>query len=152
MGREKVVSIQGWRRAVGRASQGPVGNSSFRALHFPLTCLEQLETVLAVGVAFWLGEWLVEPGLNRLSRGESTVQLEPRAVDVLVCLARRAGEVVSRQDLIDEVWDTEFVSYNTLASRIGELRQALGDERPATPVHRDHSQARLPADRPGRGG
>ena len=122
----KIVSLERWRRAVSSHRQlglAPGASGPYIYSKVP----ELIDNVLAEGVPFHLGEWLVEPALNRLSGAGTTVQLEPRAVDVLVCLARRAGEVVSRQDLIDQVWDTEFVAYNTLASRIGDLRQALGD-------------------------
>jgi len=49
-------------------------------------------------------------------------------MDVLVYLAGRAGEVVSHPELQDGIWQTEFVSYNTVAARISELREALGDD------------------------
>ena len=75
---------------------------------------------------FRLGDWLVEPRLNRISRADAEAQLETKAMDVLVLLARRAGEVVSHAELQDAVWQTEFVSYNTLAVRVSELREALG--------------------------
>jgi len=86
------------------------------------------ETAPEMGARFRLGEWLVEPRLNRISRSDTEVQLETKAMDVLVLLARRAGEVVSHAELQDAVWQTEFVSYNTLAVRVSELREALGDD------------------------
>jgi DNA-binding winged helix-turn-helix (wHTH) protein len=46
---------------------------------------------------FRLGEWLVQPALGRVSGPSGEVQLQPRAIDVLVYLAENAGEVVSRQ-------------------------------------------------------
>ena len=49
-------------------------------------------------------------------------------MDVLLCLVDHAGEVVSKNDLLDAVWQTEFVSDNTLQGRIAELREALGDD------------------------
>ena len=49
--------------------------------------------------AFRVGEWLVQPSLNRVTRGDTTIQLELKVMDVLVCLAGRAGEVVSRREL-----------------------------------------------------
>jgi DNA-binding winged helix-turn-helix (wHTH) protein len=79
------------------------------------------------GRPFRLGDWLVEPSLNRLSRGDTTIQLELKVMDVLVCLAKRAGEVVTRQEIIDRVWATEFISDNTLTHAVTELRNALGD-------------------------
>ena len=85
------------------------------------------ERVPEAGARFRLGDWLVEPSLNRISRGGSAVQLESKAMDVLVYLAGRAGEVVSHAELQDAVWQTEFVSYNTVANRIyGASRGARG--------------------------
>jgi DNA-binding winged helix-turn-helix (wHTH) protein len=77
---------------------------------------------------FRLGGWLVEPSLNRISRDGSTIQLELKWMDVLVCLAERAGEVVPRFEIIDRVWATEFITDNTLTHTIAELRNALGDD------------------------
>jgi DNA-binding winged helix-turn-helix (wHTH) protein len=77
---------------------------------------------------FRIGDWLVEPSLSRVSRGDEQVQLELKAMDVLVCLARHAGELVTRQQLVDEVWKAEFISDNTLTHAIAELRHALGDD------------------------
>ena len=47
------------------------------------------------GRPFRLGGWLVEPSLNRISRGEESIQLELKVMDVLVCLAEQSGEVVT---------------------------------------------------------
>jgi len=77
--------------------------------------------------SFKLGDWLVEPMLDRMSRGEQIVRLRPRAMDVLACLALQAGELASKQQLIDAVWRTEFVSEHALTQVIAELRAALGD-------------------------
>jgi hypothetical protein len=48
-------------------------------------------------------------------------------MDVLTALAFTAGKLVSKRDLIDEVWRTEFVSDHALTQVIAELRAALGD-------------------------
>jgi hypothetical protein len=48
-------------------------------------------------------------------------------MDVLICLALEAGKLASKQDLIDAVWRTEFVSEHALTQVIAELRSALGD-------------------------
>jgi DNA-binding winged helix-turn-helix (wHTH) protein len=69
----------------------------------------------------------VEPTLNRISKDGRCEHLEPKAVEVLVCLAERSGEVVSRRELIDRVWATEFISDNTLTHTILVLRKTLGD-------------------------
>ncbi len=88
----------------------------------------QFEKSHVVGGPFRIGDWLVEPSLNRLSRGETTIQLELKVMDVLVCLAERAGEVLTRQEIVDRVWATEFISDNTLTHAITEIRNALGDD------------------------
>ena len=77
---------------------------------------------------FRVGDWLVEPRLNRLTRGGESIQLELKWMDVLVCLAEQAGKVVSRIEIIDRVWATEFITDNTLTHTIAELRNALGDD------------------------
>ncbi|HSN54375.1 MAG TPA: transcriptional regulator, partial [Candidatus Sulfomarinibacteraceae bacterium] len=78
--------------------------------------------------AFRVGEWLVQRWLNRVTRGDTTIQLELKVMDVLVCLAGRAGEVVSRRELTDTVWATEFISDNTVSHAVADLRGALGDD------------------------
>jgi DNA-binding winged helix-turn-helix (wHTH) protein len=83
--------------------------------------------VIASRRPFHLGDWLVEPMLDRMSRGEQVVQLRPRAMDVLACLALQGGELASKRHLIDTVWRTEFVSDHVLTQVIAELRAALGD-------------------------
>ncbi len=88
----------------------------------------QFEKPVAAGGSFRIGEWLIEPSLNRVSRGDTTIQLELKVMDVLVCLAERAGEVVTRFEIIDRVWATEFIADNTLTHAINEIRTALGDD------------------------
>ena len=78
--------------------------------------------------SFNVGGWLVVPSLNRLSRGEETVRLELKLMEVLVYLAERTGELVSKRELIDAVWKVEVISDGTLTRAIALLRKALGDE------------------------
>ena len=88
----------------------------------------QVEIVQKNEAQFRVAEWLVEPSLNRISRDGVSVQLELKAMDVLLCLAGRPGELVTKHELVDTVWQTEFVSDNTLTRRIAELRGAFGDD------------------------
>ena len=76
---------------------------------------------------FHLGEWLVEPTLNRVSRDDITVQLEQRVMAVLIFLSRHAGELVTRRNLVDSVWDEGFVADNTITHAVTELRKAFRD-------------------------
>ncbi len=78
--------------------------------------------------SFHLGDWLVEPTLDRISRDGTVLQLRPRAMDVLAALTAAAGALASKRDLIDAVWQTEFVSDHALTQVIAELRAALGDD------------------------
>jgi hypothetical protein len=94
---------------------------------------QKFENAAPADGPFHLDDWLVEPSLNRLSRGATTVQLELKVMDVLVCLAERAGEVVTRQEIVDRVWATEFISDNTLTHAVTELRNALGEIRQSFP-------------------
>jgi len=78
--------------------------------------------------SFTIGEWSVNPSLNRLSRGEETVQLELKMMEVLVYLAGKAGELVTKRELIDSVWQVEVISDGTLTRAVALLRKALGDD------------------------
>ena len=77
---------------------------------------------------FSLRDWNVEPSLNRISRGDTTVHLRPRLMDVLVCLAEHEGEVVSKEEILAGVWGRPFLAESVLSRTIAELRQALGDD------------------------
>ncbi len=83
---------------------------------------------------FRIGECLIEPRQNRIVRRESEVRLEPRVMDVLVCLAERAGEVVSRETLNQQVWGNIVVTDQAVTNCISELRHHLGDDRSANRV------------------
>jgi len=74
-----------------------------------------------------VGDWLVEPDISRVSRGDASVQLEIRMMQVLTYLAERPGVTVTRRELFDVVWATEFVSDNALTHAVAEIRKALGD-------------------------
>jgi DNA-binding winged helix-turn-helix (wHTH) protein/TolB-like protein/TPR repeat protein len=75
-----------------------------------------------------IGEWQVRPSLNRLARDGETASLPSRFMDLLVFMARRPGEVVSKDEIIEAVWQKEFVSDGTLTHAVAALRQTLGDD------------------------
>ncbi|MGB8436300.1 MAG: winged helix-turn-helix domain-containing protein [Burkholderiales bacterium] len=74
-----------------------------------------------------VGEWVVEPALNQLSAAGKTVKLEPKAMSVLVHLAGRPGQVVSREALLSAVWPGVLVGDDSLTQVVIKLRKALGD-------------------------
>jgi predicted ATPase/DNA-binding winged helix-turn-helix (wHTH) protein len=77
----------------------------------------------------WLhfGEFRLHPGQRRLYSGEDAVQLGSRAMDVLIALVRRRGEIASKCDVMTEVWGTNRVEENNLTTQIAAARRALGD-------------------------
>ena len=74
-----------------------------------------------------MGEWLAQPTLNTLTRGDTLLHVRPQLMDVLVCLARHPGRVVLKDNLLAEVWPDRFVSESGLVRCVAELRQLLGD-------------------------
>ena len=78
--------------------------------------------------SFDLADWRVSPHEGLVSRGDEVVHLEPLAMEVLVYLARHAGEVVSRELLEKEVWRGAVVSYDAVTNTIIKLRKALQDD------------------------
>ena len=77
---------------------------------------------------FRVGDWLVEPAVGCVSRDGGSVKLEPKVMDLLVCLARRPGTVLSREELEEAVWAGTVVGYDALTSAIIKLRKAFGDD------------------------
>ncbi|MFK7914181.1 MAG: transcriptional regulator [Pseudomonadales bacterium] len=76
---------------------------------------------------YQLGDWQVEPGRNLLRRDDETVQLERKAMEVLVCLLERPDETVSVETILDVVWADRVVEENSVHQRISRIRSALGD-------------------------
>lgn len=78
---------------------------------------------------FQVGEWRVRPSLNRIERGEEIVRLEPKVIALLVELARRQGDLLTKDDIFASVWQGVIVSEDVIAQAISKLRAALGEER-----------------------
>lgn len=74
-----------------------------------------------------IGPWAVNPAADELCRGQQRTHLEPKAMEVLLLLAARAGETVSRAALLDAVWPAVVVGDEVLTQSIIKLRKALGD-------------------------
>jgi len=69
----------------------------------------------------------VDPREGTVSGDGGTVRLEPRVMEVLAVLSERAGQVVSRDELLDKVWPDVVVTEHTLSRCIYQLRQELGN-------------------------
>jgi DNA-binding winged helix-turn-helix (wHTH) protein len=64
---------------------------------------------------------------RQLKKGDEPLQLGGRALDTLIALVERAGEVVTQRELISRVWPDVTVEEANLRVHIANLRKALGD-------------------------
>ena len=77
---------------------------------------------------FYLDDWQVSPQEGLLTRGNETVRLEPKAMEVLVYFAERPGEVITREALERDVWHGALVGYDAVTNTVIKLRKALQDD------------------------
>ena len=77
---------------------------------------------------FRIGDWLVQPNLNRIVRDDHEVRVEPKAMEVLTYLRENAGSVVPKTQIVQHVWSGSYVTEEVLTNSIWELRKALGDD------------------------
>ena len=71
----------------------------------------------------------LDPDARRTWRGDEEVVLSRKEFDLVHCLMAHAGEVVSRGDLMREVWHTNFwTSSKTIDVHLGWVRRKLGDD------------------------
>jgi TolB-like protein/DNA-binding winged helix-turn-helix (wHTH) protein/Flp pilus assembly protein TadD len=78
--------------------------------------------------SFKVGEWLVEPSLDRITRSGESCHLQPQIMEVLIYLARRAGSVVSAEEITSDVWGARVVTASSIYVTLNQLRVALGDD------------------------
>jgi Tol biopolymer transport system component/DNA-binding winged helix-turn-helix (wHTH) protein len=75
-----------------------------------------------------VGTWLVQPGLNTISQNRISRRLEPKVMEVLLCLAHHPGETLPKEQLLKTVWPDTFVSDDVLVRSISEIRRAFEDD------------------------
>jgi two-component system OmpR family response regulator len=76
-----------------------------------------------------VGELVIDPATRKVRRGAANVELTAREFAILEQLARRPGEVVSRSELLEHVWDANYLgSTNVVDVHVGHLRRKLGDQ------------------------
>jgi len=76
-----------------------------------------------------IGDWQFHVGSHELERNGEKIRLEPRAASLLLYLATRAGEPVSRAALLEALWPGVVVSDEALTNAVNKLRRAFGDDR-----------------------
>ncbi|MGJ4932083.1 winged helix-turn-helix domain-containing protein [Bradyrhizobium sp. HKCCYLS2038] len=82
---------------------------------------------MAAHVVYCFDDLMLDPGRRELRRGDSLIAMEPQVFDLLAFLIRTRDHVVSRDEILAEVWGGRIVSEATLASRISAARSAIGD-------------------------
>lgn len=75
------------------------------------------------------GPFHLSPAQRLLLEGENEVRVGSRALDILIALTERAGELLGKNELMAHVWRDTFVEESNLKFQVGTLRRALGDGR-----------------------
>ncbi len=83
---------------------------------------------MSLEAGFRIGAREVFPLEGRISGPAGNLRVEPKAMAVLVELARRAPEVCTRDGIVEKVWPRGYVSDDALTRCVGQLRRALGDD------------------------
>jgi transcriptional activator of cad operon len=81
-----------------------------------------------------IGAWCVNPASGEISRNGETSRVEVRTMRLLLRLAEHAGEVVSIDDLLDQVWSDVTVAPDSVYQAVTSLRRLLGDD-PKQPAY-----------------
>lgn len=79
-------------------------------------------------VIYVCGDVSVDPVNRRLTRNGDEIALEPKAFAVLLALLDRAGELITRDVLLQAVWGHRYITPATLSRVISMLRRAFDDD------------------------
>lgn len=74
---------------------------------------------------YLIGEWRLDPGLDRVWRGTESIPLQRKTVELLIFFARHPGEVLSRGEILEGVWGETIVSDSVIYWNINQLRSVL---------------------------
>jgi TolB-like protein/DNA-binding winged helix-turn-helix (wHTH) protein/Flp pilus assembly protein TadD len=77
-----------------------------------------------------IGDWIADPGIDTLTRAGQTQKLEPRAMRLLLMLAQSPGNVISVEQMLNQVWSGVIVGPASVYQAISQLRRMLGDTDP----------------------
>ena len=76
-------------------------------------------------IIYEFGPFRMDPDKQILRRGDDVVPVTPKAFEILLILVRCSREVVSKEELLKEVWPNSFVEESNLSQNIFLLRKAL---------------------------
>jgi len=75
-----------------------------------------------------IGAWRVDAAREQISKDGSTVKLERRSMQLLLCLADHPGRILSVDELLDRVWTGVVVTPDSVYQAVASLRRILGDD------------------------
>jgi DNA-binding winged helix-turn-helix (wHTH) protein len=78
--------------------------------------------------AFKIGDFLIKPEISTISREGMNSRVEPRVMDLLVYLARCAGELAEKERTLQEVWTGARVTEEVLSNAVWKLRRVFEDD------------------------
>jgi len=78
-------------------------------------------------ILYEFGVFRVDPDRQLLLRGEQPISVTPKVFETLLILVRRSGELVTKDELMGQLWPDSFVEESNLSQNIFMLRKALGD-------------------------
>ena len=78
-------------------------------------------------VVYEFGPFRMDPEKQVLLRDGELIAVTPKAFETLLVLVRRGREVISKEELLKEIWPDSFVEESNLSQHIFKLRKALGD-------------------------
>jgi predicted ATPase/DNA-binding winged helix-turn-helix (wHTH) protein len=135
--RRRLAAIVWWsghyRDAVRRVldGQGPATTLCFVKLS-PREFIRRMgeQSTSSVEHAISFGPFRILPAQQVLLEGDAPVRLGSRALEILIALVERAGELVSKNELMARVWPNTVVEENNLKVHVATLRRVLGDGQP----------------------
>lgn len=74
------------------------------------------------------GEWEIDSDRFELRRAGARVEIEPKALELLACLAARAGRLVTKDELHEALWEGRIVSEAALSTLVKAARHAVDDD------------------------
>lgn len=77
---------------------------------------------------FIINDWHISPAEGLVEKNGTVIHLEPRVMEVLVYLASRQGDVVTRDEIEKDVWRGALISYDAITSTIIKIRKAFDDD------------------------
>lgn len=76
---------------------------------------------------FRIGDCIIDPQSHEVRKNGEAIRIKPKEMDVLLQLAQRGNQVVTREEILEAVWDDTYPNDEGLTQAISGLRKAFGD-------------------------